>query len=199
MDTYNPDIHHRQSIRLKSYDYSSNGAYFVTICVQDKQELFGTIDEGVMHLNRHGQIAQQVWESLPTRFPGTDVDYFVIMPNHVHGIIVRTEEISNIHDKPDIKEQKYTSLMKGRLQTYAIAPQRWQLLGEIVRTFKAATSRLIHKEGCEEFAWQRNYYESIVRNDAQLTAIRTYIASNPQRWDKDTLNPISPSWKRESV
>ncbi len=193
MGAYNSEIHHRQSIRLKSYDYSGNGAYFVTICVQDKQELFGTIDDGEMKLNTYGEIAQQVWQSLPTRFPGTDLDYCVIMPNHVHGIIVRTKEISNIYDKNDVKAQQDASSMKSTLQMYATAPRRWQLLGEIVRTFKAATSRLIHKEGCEEFAWQRNYYESILRNDVQLTAIRNYIASNPQTWHKDTLNPISPS------
>ena len=196
---YNPEIHHRQSIRLKSYDYSGNGAYFVTICVQDKQELFGKIDDGVMHLNRYGEIAQQVWLSLPTRFAGTDLDYFVIMPNHIHGIIVRTEEIGNIYNKNDVKAQQDAFAMKSTLQIYATAPQRWQKLGEMIRTFKAATSRLIHKEGCEEFAWQRNYYESIVRNDEQLNSIRTYIASNPQTWHKDTLNPISPSWKRENL
>lgn len=197
MGTYSPEIHHRQSIRLKCYGYSSNGAYFVTICVQDKRELFGTIDDGVMQLNRHGQIAQQVWESLPTRFPGTDLDYFVIMPNHFHGIIVRLDEINTIYNTKNAEEKQVSSSMKSTLQMYATAPQRWQRLGEIVRTFKAATTRFIHKEGFEEFAWQRNYYESILRNDEQLNAIRNYIASNPQQWDKDTLNPASPSRKRE--
>jgi putative transposase len=191
MGGYNPDIHHRQSIRLKHYDYSQHGAYFVTICVQDKQEMFGTIDDGVMRLNKHGEIAQQVWESLPTRFPGTDIDYFVVMPNHFHGIIVRIDEIGDIHHMKNAEEQHISSLTRGTLQMYANAPQRWQSLGEIVRTFKAATCRNIHKEGCTEFVWQRNYYESIVRNDEHLHTLRNYIVNNPNTWHKDTLNPTS--------
>src|SRR5260221_6168384 len=84
---YNPDIHHRRSVRLKGYDYSQAGLYFVTICVKDRVAAFGTVTDGNMHLSEKGEIAQQVWNALPERFPYLEIDYFVIMPDHVHGIL----------------------------------------------------------------------------------------------------------------
>ncbi|MCI0596714.1 MAG: hypothetical protein L0Z48_09285, partial [candidate division Zixibacteria bacterium] len=85
---YNPDVHHRRSIRLKEYDYAQAGAYFVTICTQGREGLFGGIKNGGMELNPAGQMVQTVWEELPRRFPDIELDEFIIMPNHVHGIIV---------------------------------------------------------------------------------------------------------------
>ncbi|HPN32919.1 MAG TPA: hypothetical protein PK843_00255 [bacterium] len=86
--TYDPNKHHRRSIRLKGYDYSQAGAYFVTICTQNRQCLFGDVTDGEMRLNAAGQMVQSVWDELPLFYPGVDIDEFVVLPNHVHGIVI---------------------------------------------------------------------------------------------------------------
>src|SRR5208337_4586349 len=85
---YNPEIHRRRSIRLRGYDYSSSGAYFVTVCIKNKECLFGEIVDGMMRLNHAGELIREIWEALPKRYDDIDLDSFVVMPNHVHGIIV---------------------------------------------------------------------------------------------------------------
>ena len=85
---YNPDIQHRRTIRLKNYDYSLAGAYFITICVQNKEGMFGKIADSMMVLNDAGEMIADFWNVLPTRFPSVDLDAFVVMPNHIHGIVV---------------------------------------------------------------------------------------------------------------
>ena len=86
--TYNPDIHHRKSIRYKGYDYSKAGYYYITICCQDKKCRFGHIQENEMILNEFGQIAYDVWNDIPNRYDSVSIDIFQIMPNHLHGIII---------------------------------------------------------------------------------------------------------------
>ena len=85
---YNPDIHHRRSIRLKNYDYSQAGAYYVTICTEDRKCLFGKVADGKMILNAGGQMVQAVWSEMPVNYSGVEIDQFIVMPNHIHGIIV---------------------------------------------------------------------------------------------------------------
>ena len=93
MNQYNPAIHHRRSIRLEDYDYSQEGAYFVTICTHERVEVFGEIRNNDLHINERGEIVQAMWNTLPRRFLGIELDHFVVMPNHIHGIIVRTQRI----------------------------------------------------------------------------------------------------------
>ncbi len=169
---YDPRQHHRRSIRLKGYDYSSPGDYFVTICTHNRECILGRIENGKSILNEAGRSAQSVWEGLPARWPTVTLDTFVVMPNHIHGIIT-------IVSSPDTP-----------VGAQFIAPCRLTL-GEIVRQFKAISARLIRKSCCSRFAWQRNYYEHIVRNSNSLYTIAHYIEDNPRTWLWDHENPNS--------
>ena len=88
--TYDPERHHRRSIRLRGYDYSQAGAYFVTACVQSRECLFGAVADGELRLNRYGEIVMRCWDELPAHYPTVELDAFVVMPNHIHGILVLT-------------------------------------------------------------------------------------------------------------
>lgn len=179
---FNPDIHRRRSIRLKGYDYSQAGAYFVTICTKDKECLLGEVANGEMQLNNMGAIVQQCWNNIPRHFPNTAIDEFIVMSNHVHGIIILTNNVGAQFIAPD-GNQNTTKL--GVMKQGAM--NRAPTLGEIVRTFKArcthAIKRLNNTVGIP--LWQRNYYEHIIRNETELNKIREYIISNPLNWESD--------------
>jgi putative transposase len=181
--TYNPDIHHRRSIRLGEYDYSANGAYFVTICVQGRECLFGVIAGGEMRLNDAGQMVKEVWKGLPGRFPTMVLDEFVVMPNHVHGIIC-------IVGAP-LAAPGFESDQKGRGAESKGAASSARTLGQIMRAFKSISAigvnRLLRRQ--EQPLWQRNYYERIIRDEAELNAARKYVAENPMKWSEDKENP----------
>ncbi|MFH0879097.1 MAG: transposase [Lentisphaerota bacterium] len=162
---YNPAIHHRRSIRLKGYDYSKEGVYFVTICVQERECLFGEVVNGEMVVNDAGARVQAVWDELPCHYPHVRLDAFVIMPNHVHGIVV------------------------------FLTPHPAPTVGEIVRGFKARCTHAINQMRNTRGVpvWQRNYYEHIIRGDVDYNRIAEYISTNPQRWMSDTLHPDNPA------
>lgn len=170
--TYDPKKHHRRSIRLKGYDYSQAGAYFVTICVHGGQPLLGTIKDGRMLQNPNGALAEHAWFDLPNHYPHVELDAFVVMPNHVHGIIVLTDVDVGAGLKPAPTTKRHG-------------------LSEIVRAFKTFSARRINKlrDATGNRFWQRNYYEHIVRNDMALDRIRQYIANNPAKWHNDKLHP----------
>ena len=151
------------SKRLSGYDYSQPGFYFVTICTQQHRLVFGTIVDGQVYLKGPGQMAQSVWVTLPRRFAHVKLDEYVFMPNHMHAIIALTD-LDPSHPSPRAA------------------------LWEIVRAFKAATSYHIrHSEGKPWFAWQDDYYDSVIRTEAALQQIRRYIRENPVRWTQDKL------------
>ena len=166
---YDPGKHHRHSIRLKDYDYSQPGSYFVTICVHERVETFGKVLDGVMHLNENGNTTEAVWRKLSEWFPHVELDQFVIMPNHMHGIIILTDQSSR-SEKPNPP------------------------LGQIVRAYKASTARRIRVSGTPGFKWQRNYYEHIsrLRHQDELDRMRHYVINNPARWREDSLYIPSP-------
>ena len=161
---YDPDIHHRRSIRLRDYDYSCDGAYFVTICTYQRECLLGEIMNRTMRLKEYGRIVQTQWQQLPEHYSGIQLDEFVVMPNHIHGII----EIVGAQSIVSIKT-----------------------VGEIIRGFKArctyAINQLRNNPGSP--VWQRNYYERVIRDDCELDAIRQYIVENPVKWEEDENNP----------
>ena len=151
------------SKRLSGYNYSQPGYYFVTICAQQHRLVFGTLVDGQVHLKVPGQIAQSVLLTLPRRFAHVKLDEYVFMPNHLHAIIELTD-----------------------LDATHIGPRA--ALWEIVRVFKAATSYHIRRsEGQPWFAWQEEYYDSVIRTEAALQQIRRYILDNPMRWTQDKL------------
>jgi REP element-mobilizing transposase RayT len=175
--TYNSDIHHRRSIRLKHYDYSQAGAYYVTICTENRECLFGIIEDAQMKMNDAGKMVQNVWYELPGRFSEIHLDEFIIMPNHIHGII-------SIVGAP---------LVGARISEKDSAGTRpAPTLGDIIGVFKSITTHSYTKgviqQQWQRFSgklWQRNYYEHIIRNETDLEKIREYIANNPLTWEAD--------------
>lgn len=168
---------HRRSIRLCEYDYSQEGAYFVTLCTQNREALFGQIVDGVMCLNAAGKIVEQCWHNIPTHFPRADLDNFVIMPNHVHGIIIIT-------DKP------FHGTNVGTKDFSPLPPHGTsKTLGSIVRGFKIGVTKWLRTNTRTHDVWQRNYWEHIVRDELELGQIREYIQNNPAQWSLDEMNP----------
>ena len=174
--TFNPDIHHRKSIRLRGYDYSQAGMYFVTICTQDRMCLFGDITDGEIRMNEYGDIAWAAWRDLPNHYAHIELDEFIVMPNHVHWI-VRIVDAVGAGLKPARTEPARTDP----------APTKHGL-PEIVRAFKTYSARRINERRRMSgvSVWQRNYYEHIIRDEAAHLKIAEYIQTNPQRWQEDT-------------
>ena len=172
---YDSEIHHRRSIRLKEYDYSRPGAYFITVCTKNRECLFGNIINDAMVLSACGKIIEKVWYHLTKHYQNIKLDKFVVMPNHMHGIVILME----VDDVGAGLKPAPTDLTK----CYP--------LSEIVRAFKTFSSRHINElrktQGVP--VWQRNYHEHIVRNENELNRIREYIINNPLRWQFDRENP----------
>jgi REP element-mobilizing transposase RayT len=191
---FNPEKHHRRSIRLRGYDYSKTGAYFVTICTRNRECWLGEIVDGAMVLNDIGRIVQSVWEGLPDCFPTIALDAFVIMPNHIHGIIiVGAQFIAPSFQTTPHSHAVFNNIASNDKPASVLFDQgvmnHAPTLGKIVRTFKAASVRQIRKNNRAYFAWQRNYYEHISRDEDELDRTREYILQNPSRWAEDENNP----------
>ena len=210
MQRYNPHIHHRRSIRLKGYDYTQAGLYFITICCQNRAHLFGSIENGEMQLNAFGEIAQTEWLNTANIRDNCHIHESIIMPNHIHGII-------------EITIQKEKNKEIGKFKSPS------QSIGAIIRGFKIATIKkikdfikerdlefkdnniIINSTGELQFAptdiaptaptapteiikslnykiWQRNYYEHIIRNEKAYRNISNYIINNPKQWKEDKFN-----------
>jgi putative transposase len=186
---YNSDIHHRRTIRLQGYDYSQKGGYFVTIVTQNRECLFGNIEKGKMVLSKAGDMIRQIWCELPDTFFNIKLDEFIIMPNHIHGIII----VKASFVKKD-KDEK-SAYRKGAGTRPAFSGIT---IGDIVGSFKSITT---HKYilGVKNYKWirfykklwQRNYWEHIIRNDNELNSIREYIINNPLKWEIDEENPYN--------
>lgn len=176
--TYNPCKHHRRSIRLKKYDYSQKGAYFVTICTNQKKCVLGGVEDSGIVLNEIGQIVQKTWTKLSMYYTGVDIDKFVVMPNHLHGIIILTDYCRGGVTPPCSMGE-------------ATSPLREPTLGQIVAHFKYRTTKSINQisNTLGNRIWQRNYYEHIIRNEDDLSEIREYIITNPLKWEMDSENP----------
>ena len=198
---FDPQKHHRRSIRLKDYDYSQPGAYFVTICAHDRELLFGNIHHDIMHLNRMGLAVRKTWLDLPYHYPHVILDAFVIMPNHMHGIIVLTEDggggsvPGDVSTLERIEAGQVPSANPLETRPYNIAepfaPRH--ALPEIVRAFKTFSAQRVNalRRTSGIPVWQRNYYEHIIRDSTDLQNKTDYINANPLLWDEDDENPIN--------
>ncbi len=188
---YDPLKHHRRSIRLKGYDYSSPGAYFVTICVERREHRLGEIVDGVMRLNDAGRMVQAAWQALPGRFPNIRLDEFVIMPNHVHGIIVIT--VTSVGATLGVAPDGVAPA--DRAGTSPAPPPGRPTLGNIVGAFKSITTdeyiRGVKFAGWPPFVkriWQRDYWDRILPDERALNIVRRYIQNNPRNWLVDRDN-----------
>ncbi|HEY3475431.1 MAG TPA: transposase [Anaerolineales bacterium] len=177
---FDPQKHHRRSIRLPTYDYSQPGAYYITIVTHQRALLFGKIVDEEMQLSDFGKIAEECWCAIPEHFPNVDLGAYVVMPNHVHGIIVIRADAS--------------ASARSRCTIYRAPTEQFQnpvtgSIPTIVRTYKAAVTRRIGREFNATDIWQRNYYEHIVRNQSDLQNKTDYINANPSLWEQDDHNP----------
>jgi len=178
----------RRSIRLKEYDYSQAGAYFITICTFGRRCLFGDVVDSTMQLNAVGEIVSSEWLRSAEMHAEVMLDAFVVMPNHMHGIIFIDSSTNSAPTFPKTGAKR-------------AGPH---LTGTIINGFKAAVTRRIRALNgiAQEPVWQRNYYEHIIRNERSLDAIREYVANNPANWASDRENPMSvrptramPDWQ----
>ncbi len=204
---YNPDKHHRRSIRLKGYDYSRPGYYYVTICTQDRRKLFGEINDAIMRLNDAGQMIDQEWNQIPKRYGCAILDEYVIMPDHFHGII---QIISDKNDRNSLSEYAGTSLVDvpdnaddinihpcetGELATNRTGTRPVPTLFEIIGAFKSITTNryinCVKQDNWPRFRkrlWQLRYNDRVIRDDSELGRIRKYIIENPLNWERDEDN-----------
>lgn len=185
---YDPEKHHRRSTRLEGYDYAQSGAYFITICAQDRACLFGEVVDREMRVNAMGEMVEFTWFDLPNHVDGLMLDAFVVMPNHVHGIVVITGNVG-AGSEPALTEPALTEPAPTTLATR----KKRHDLPEIVRQFKTFSARRInqYRQTPGIPVWQRNYYEHIIRNEESLNKIRQYILENPKRWANDRENPAA--------
>lgn len=198
------NTHRRRSIRLQSHDYTHPGAYFVTICTWQMQCLFGEVMNGEIQYSPIGLIVKAEWKKLPRQFPQIQLDEFIIMPNHLHGIIIikdgvgatRIIQKDPFSSKPSSPNAPLFDKDGSPLQPQTNMPMRPKgpesgSLGAIIGQFKSQATKRIWK--IPEYAripiWQRNYYEHIIRDDTDWSTIIAYITSNPSRWIEDRFYP----------
>ncbi len=214
MAKYNPNIHHRRSIRFKGYDYSKSGLYFITINCQNNVYRFGNVVNGEMKLNEFGKIAHEEWIKLEDRFPNFELDTFQIMPNHMHGIISLTsinpfvESTVGAGFTPALSNNNFNfnnrataidvtgftpalSLNQNDLRATArVVPTTTATIGDIIGAYKSLVANAcldIYKSKNEQMGkfWQRDYYDIIIRNGRSYLQISNYIENNPKNWKKD--------------
>ncbi len=200
---FDPAFHHRRSIRLKGYDYSRRGCYFITLCTAERGAFFGKISNGIMTLNDFGLIAFNEWIRTPILRPGIELGEFIIMPNHMHAIIIIRENITGANSSPlpvragsgplpvragssPLPVRAGCSPPQPNLTTPPPIPPAG-IVGAIVRGYKATVTKQVNtlrgKPGCP--VWQRNYYERIIRDKKAYVTISRYIRQNPVKWNKD--------------
>ena len=182
---------------MSGFDYSNSGSYFITICVKDRLEYFGEIFNKKMILNKNGKIAQKQWLWLTHNFPGIYLDNFVIMPNHIHGIIEIDYDFLDCSDNRSFTNQcrdnprvvpTRTGFLTQTVVHTSVHARRYNLLSKAINAFKTTSSKLIHLKGVPKFEWQRSFYDHIVRDDRDLMRIRSYIENNPANWGTDRNN-----------
>ena len=183
-----PVTRRRRPTRLPHFDYSQQGAYFVTICTRNRACLFGEVVDGEMQLSDVGEVAHTMWERIPTHAPLVETDAWIVMPNHVHGVIFIAGSDTVVSPNTGISPT-VGATPASPLQRPSGPPKR--SLGAIVGSYKSAVSRRINELRRSRGApiWQRNYYEHVIRDDTALNRIRQYIMENPARWAEDPENP----------
>jgi len=188
---FNPETHHRHSIRLPGYDYSQPGYYFVTSCTHERECLFGDVENNKIVLNEMGTLIEKRWFDLSVHFPRIELDRMVIMPNHLHGIIIILDRRrGGVFPPFGVIPSHVGATTAGATTAGAItAPlPKGKTLGQMIAWFKYESTKEINRvvtDNPEMKIWQRNFYERIVRNEDELNRIRNYIATNPETWLTD--------------
>ena len=170
-----------ESARLPGRDYAAAGWYFVTICTRERRRFFGDVVDEKVYLSAMGHIAHRCWEDIPRHFSNAYLDVFVLMPNHLHAIVVIEDTRRDIASRRDVACNVSTPMAE-------ISPGP-ESLSVIVRSYKSAVSRLCHVNGHRDFAWQPRFYDHIIRDERSLHDLREYIINNPLKWELDKDNP----------
>ncbi len=181
-------VPNRKSPRLKDYDYSQAGLYFVTICTYHRTHLFGHNADGIISSGAVGEIAATAWLSLPEHHPGIELDAFVVMPNHIHGIIVlvgTTPASSANTPSANAKSDAAKSDKAGLVPTGAPSGS----LGSVIGSYKSGATRRIREALNDPLlnVWQTRYHDRIIRSEVSLRAIQEYVLNNRARWQEDTF------------
>jgi putative transposase len=197
MSQFNPRVHHRRSIRLKGYDYAQEGLYFITICCFENKHLFGRIEDGVVMLKEAGRVAERCWEEIPEHFRDVVLHEFVIMPNHVHGIL---EIVGAKNEEDGNGAGAKNEIIGGRAGAKIFSPVRVDIIGNrnsplpqspsrtigsVVRGFKIGVTKWMRQNTGVINVWHRNYYDIIIRNEQSYDNISNYIVNNPINWRDD--------------
>lgn len=193
----------RKSPRKKDYDYSVSGAYFVTICTHERELMFGDVIDETMRHTELGQIAHDCWVTTPDHFSFIEVDCFVVMPNHVHAIIIiydrENETNKDKNDDADVgtrhalslhnpnESNRHGVMKNGRFYPSGVKPRS---LGAIVGSYKSAVTKIANRtlDDPPSFLWQSRYHDHIIRTDKEFNMIRQYVLTNPARWNEDRFN-----------
>ena len=188
-----------ESTRLKEYDYSQPGEYFVTICTDEHKYLLGTVLEEDVELSPIGRIVKSCWEEIPKHFHNIELDEFVIMPNHIHGILIINDNCRDVQSGEQNNNPNCREVQSGEIDnnpngrdvqlnvSTRISPKRGTL-SVVIRTFKAAVTTECRRNGWYEFRWQPRFYEHIINDEKDSQNIRDYIIDNPTKWFYDSEN-----------
>lgn len=179
----------RKPNRLRDYDYSQDGYYFVTICTQHRREWFGKARNGKIDLNIFGEIAGDLWAEIPKHFQYIGIDEFAVMPNHVHGILIVGQ---------DLVGNAYMRSYRGNAFMHSLQDKTKMLLPKVIQQYKSSVTRKINslRKGLH-FEWQKSFYDHVVRDEKSLEYIREYIQNNPLKWELDRENPLSKNFNLE--
>ncbi len=186
-----PERHQRKSIRLQGYDYSRAGIYYVTLCISDRQCSLGRMVNGRIKLSPVGEIAHKYWEEIPHHFNNVGLDEYVIMPNHIHGVLI----LKN-NNQVGVQNFEPLPIHKNRhIHRYQhIIPHS---IGSIIRSFKSAVTHWCKQNGFINFRGQRNYHDQIIQDEKELYPIRKYIRETPKKWELDQDHP--KNWHKKDV
>jgi len=170
----------RKSARLRNYDYSQTGYYFMTICAKNREEWFGKVKNGEMCLNEYGEVAKNLWSEIPVHFKGVRTDEFSVMPNHVHGILIIEEKTVGNAYMRSLQRDAFMHPLQDRTK---------MLLSKIIQQYKASVSRKINSpQNDYHFQWQKSFYDHVIRSEKSLENLRVYITYNPLKWELDIEN-----------
>lgn len=176
----------RKQVRLRDYDYSKSGYYFITICTKNRKEWFGKAGSRIMCLNEFGEIARDLWVEIPTHFKEIGIDEFSVMPNHIHGILIIEEGmVGNAY----MRSHQRNAFM------HSLQDKTKMLLPKIIQQYKSSVTRKINSmQKDSRFDWQKSFYDHVIRSERSLESIREYIQNNPLKWDLDRENPLSKNF-----
>ena len=189
---YNSEKRSRRSIRLKGYDYSQPGAYFVTLVSKNRECIFGRVEQNHIRHNEISELVVNCWLSISDHFDNTELDEFVLMPNHLHGIIFIHEGLGKGEASPE-GSSNWTAILPGDASLQQPIGTQSGSLSAIIQNFKSISTRKVNRLCFEpgNKIWQRNYYERIMRNERELNATREYVRDNPLNWELDKENPTN--------